>query len=83
MLQAGQEHVGEGDPVTYRTNTLSGSSGPPCFNHGWQLVTLHHSCDPDHGPTHQRQYDEGIAFTAITALLERHQLDPVVGAQQR
>jgi Trypsin-like peptidase domain len=29
--------------VTYRTNTLPGPSGSPCFNSNWELVALHHS----------------------------------------
>ena len=32
--------------VTYRTNTLPGSSGSPCFNSKWELVALHHAGDP-------------------------------------
>jgi hypothetical protein len=73
---------GNGTRVTYRTNTLGGSSGSPVFNHNWRLVALHHSGDPDYAPTHQAQYNEGIPFTAITALLERRQLVPLLGAQE-
>jgi hypothetical protein len=73
---------GNGTRVTYRTNTLAGSSGSPCFNHNWQLVALHHSGDPDYAPAHKPEYNEGIPITAITALLERRQLSGVLGAQE-
>jgi hypothetical protein len=51
-----------GTRVTYRTNTLPGSSGSPCFNADWDLVALHHAGDPNffRGP-----YNEGIPFAAI------------------
>ena len=68
--------------VTYRTNTLNGSSGSPCFNHNWQLVALHHSGDPDYDSAHKPDYNEGIPFTAIMALLEQRQLTGVFSAQE-
>jgi len=73
---------GNGTRVTYRTNTLRGSSGSPCFNHNWQLVALHHSGDPDYDPTHKPAYNEGIPFTAIIALLEERQLADILGARE-
>ena len=51
--------------VTYRTNTLGGSSGAPCFNQDWTLVALHHSGDP--GIQAQAQYNEGIPVSTIRA----------------
>lgn len=33
--------------IRYRTNTLPGSSGSPCFSQGWDLVALHHNGDPE------------------------------------
>jgi hypothetical protein len=47
--------------VTYRTNTLSGSSGAPCFDRRMQFVALHHSGDPNF--EHQR--NEGIPTQAL------------------
>ncbi len=32
--------------VRYEVNTEGGSSGSPCFDHGWRLVTLHHLGGP-------------------------------------
>ena len=32
--------------VQYRTNTLGGSSGSPCFTQKWELAALHHRGDP-------------------------------------
>jgi Effector-associated domain 1/Trypsin-like peptidase domain len=64
--------------VTYRTNTLPGSSGSPCFNSNWELVALHHSGDPNFNPV----YNEGIPFTAILALLEQRGLRNELGEQE-
>jgi hypothetical protein len=51
--------------VTYRTNTLGGSSGSPCFNQDWTLVALHHSGDPGVSAP----YNEGIPISTIRAHL--------------
>lgn len=51
--------------VTYRTNTLGGSSGSPCFNQDWTLVALHHGGDP----SFQVQFNEGIPLSTIRAHL--------------
>jgi Trypsin-like peptidase domain len=67
--------------VTYRTNTLPGSSGSPCFNSNWELVALHHSGDPNFDPAHKPTYNEGIPFTAIVDLLVRRGLAEVLGEQ--
>lgn len=70
-----------GTRVTYRTNTMKGSSGSPCFNHNWQLIALHHTGDPDFDPAHKPEYNEGIPMTAIMALLKKRQLSNVIGKQ--
>lgn len=54
-----------GTRVKYRTNTLAGSSGSPCFSQNWDLVALHHSGDPNFDPQHKPSYNEGIPFKAI------------------
>jgi len=53
--------------VRYRTNTMPGSSGAPCFDQNWQLLALHHAGDPRLQP----MYNEGIPASAIRALLEQ------------
>jgi trypsin-like peptidase/effector-associated domain 1 (EAD1)-containing protein len=65
-----------GTRVRYRTNTLRGSSGSPCFSENWDLIALHHSGDPNFDPEHKPDYNEGIPFKAI---LEH--LQPEVRAQ--
>ncbi|HEX8435682.1 trypsin-like serine peptidase, partial [Archangium sp.] len=47
--------------VTYRTHTLGGSSGSPCFNQDWTLVALHHSG----GPGFSAPYNEGIPISTL------------------
>ena len=60
--------------VQYRTNTLGGSSGSPCFTQKWELAALHHRGDPKYpdlaGPTNQ-----GIPFGAILALMKTRGTD--------
>lgn len=68
----------DGSRVRYRTNTLIGSSGSPCFNSKWELVALHHSGEPGSTPT----YNEGIPFAAIMALLKQHGVDNALGKQK-
>jgi hypothetical protein len=58
-----------GTRVRYRTNTLPGSSGSPCFSENWGLVALHHSGDPNFEPRHKPSYNEGIPFKAILSHL--------------
>ncbi|MGB7441828.1 MAG: effector-associated domain EAD1-containing protein [Coleofasciculaceae cyanobacterium] len=68
-----------GTTVTYKTNTLPGSSGSPCFNSNWELVALHHSGDPDFSnPT----YNAGTPFKAILTLLEKRGVRNILGEQQ-
>ena len=57
--------------VTYRTNTIGGSSGSPCFNMDWQPVALHHSGDPA-APDFPATRNQGIPFGAITKHVARH-----------
>jgi hypothetical protein len=57
--------------VRYRTNTLGGSSGSPCFDANWNLVALHHSGDPKADPPDLARYNQGIPIDAIVALLTK------------
>jgi hypothetical protein len=59
--------------ITYRPNTMAGSSGSPCFDRNWDLVALHH------GPGNDG--NEGIPFSAIMSLLKKRGLDQELGAQ--
>ncbi len=65
--------------VRYRTNTLAGSSGSPCFNAGWELVALHHAGDPDYSAFHKPEYNQGIPLRAILDLLHSRGLDQELG----
>lgn len=56
-----------GTRVRYRTNTLGGSSGSPCFNTRMELVALHHGGDPAH-PGYA-QFNQGIPIARICELL--------------
>jgi hypothetical protein len=58
--------------VRYRTNTLPGSSGSPCFNDDWELVALHHGSERRENTT----YNEGIPLAAI---LERAEVRKALG----
>ena len=44
-----------------------------------QPVALHHSGDPNFDPAHKPDYNEGIPFTAILALLEKRGLIEELG----
>jgi hypothetical protein len=68
-----------GTRVRYRTNTLPGSSGSPCFNIDWLLVALHHSGDSNYALGHQPEYNEGIPFSAIRQLLQHRGLVSILG----
>jgi hypothetical protein len=57
--------------VTYKTNTLPGSSGSPCFNQHLELVALHHAGDPTYGPLYRPKFNQGIPISAIRDLLRR------------
>ncbi len=64
---------GIGTRVRYRTNTLSGSSGSPCFTADLQLVAMHQGTDPAEPP----KYNVGIPFAALLpAIRERVPADP-------
>lgn len=69
----------KGTRVRYRTNTEEGSSGSPCFDANWNLVALHHLGDPAFpSPGGLAEFNQGIPFTAIQALLqERGKLDSI------
>ena len=78
-LQAVVKVNGNGTRVQYRTNTLPGSSGSPCFNKDWELVALHHSGDPQFSDLHHASYNEGVPMTAIRSLLDARNLQDVIG----
>jgi V8-like Glu-specific endopeptidase len=65
--------------VQYRTNTLPGSSGSPCFNKDWELVALHHSGDPQYASLHHASYNEGVPIAAIASLLAERKLQDLFG----
>jgi hypothetical protein len=56
--------------LQYRTNTLPGSSGSPCFDQHWNLVALHHYGDPNYWPWHHGAYNQGIPVGRIVELLQ-------------
>lgn len=61
--------------LKYKTNTEPGSSGSPCFNQKLELIALHHSGDPNFDYDHKPTYNEGIPFSAITALLRKRNIN--------
>jgi len=69
------EVLDEGATLRYRTNTLPGSSGSPCFNSQWQWVALHHSGDP----CFPHRYNAGSSVQAIMAVLERRGVRSLLG----
>ncbi|MDJ0734757.1 MAG: effector-associated domain EAD1-containing protein [Nostocaceae cyanobacterium] len=64
-----------GTSVSYRTNTLAGSSGSPCFNSNWELVALH--C----GGAFNSTYNFGTPFSKILQLLEKRGFRDALGEQ--
>ncbi len=72
---------GNGTRVRYRTNTLGGSSGSPCFDQDWRLVALHHTGDPNFDPLQKPSYNEGIPVSAIRASLKARGLERVLDEQ--
>jgi V8-like Glu-specific endopeptidase len=64
-----------GTVVRYKTNTLRGSSGSPCFNINWELVALHHSGDPHWNPG----YNAGTPFNLIVKDIEQQGLKELLG----
>jgi V8-like Glu-specific endopeptidase len=58
--------------VQYRTTTLPGSSGSPCFSADWNWIALHHSGDPKYWKYGSKpEYNQGIPATAIMSLLQQ------------
>jgi len=53
--------------VRYRTNTLKGSSGSPCFDYDFNLVALHYSGNPGA----QAKWNEGIPIDAVAGLIAK------------
>ena len=65
---------GIGPRIRYRTNTIAGSSGSPCFTAELQLAALHQGTDPD---GQKRRYNQGIPISAIAQILrDRWKNDP-------
>lgn len=64
--------------LRYRTNTLEGSSGAPCFDAQWNAVALHHVGDPAETPG--ARFNQGIPLKAIVALLQRRKKDGELGS---
>lgn len=52
--------------VRYRTNTMPGSSGSPCFNGEWELVAMHHTGDASFK---KPSWNEGIPIDSIATAL--------------
>lgn len=67
--KAGNGFNGNGTRVRYRTNTLGGSSGSPCFNNHLELVALHHAGDPSYRDTIYGEYNQGVPIDRILALI--------------
>ncbi|AUX48236.1 uncharacterized protein SOCE26_097670 [Sorangium cellulosum] len=65
--------------LRYKTNTLGGSSGSPCFDINWRLVALHHSGDP---AVVNPAYNEGIPLAAIVSLLRQRGKAHLLGARE-
>ena len=53
--------------MTYRTSTLPGSSGAPCFDSALQVAALHQSGDPSFKASH----NQGIPVSSVRALMEQ------------
>ena len=71
--------IGERDNglrVRYRTNTLDGSSGSPCFNANFELVALHHMGDPGASPA---AFNQGVPFPVIMKHLPEAKRETRVG----
>lgn len=54
--------------ITYKTNTLCGSSGSPCLDASFRLIALHHSGDPR--LSQEATYNEGIPLSTIVANMQ-------------
>ena len=54
--------------VTYRANTLRGSSGSPCFTLDFAPVALHHAGEPNFGAGR----NEGVPLASIVDALRTH-----------
>lgn len=61
--------------VTYKANTLCGSSGSPCFTSDWDLVVLHQAGDKTKG------INTGIPFSAILDRLRQKNLLGILGGE--
>ena len=65
-----------GRRVRYRTNTMPGSSGAPCYNLDWEITALHQGSSPSSSPDGAAIYNQGVLIHAIaTRLAEEGLLD--------
>lgn len=64
---------GNGTRVTYRTNTLWGSSGSPVFNANLDLVALHHAGDPNYPESKHGEYNQGVPIAQVRKLIVTHE----------
>jgi V8-like Glu-specific endopeptidase len=62
-----------GQNLLYRTDTLPGSSGAPCFDIDWRFVAMHRGRSVNEG-----NHNYGIAFSRIRQWLEETGLWPMV-----
>jgi hypothetical protein len=63
-----------GTRVRYRTNTVRGSSGSPCFTPVFDVVALHHTGDPNFAAGHAPGYNQGVPMHLIAAHLKERGL---------
>jgi hypothetical protein len=59
----------EGTRLMYRTDTLPGSSGAPCFDIDWRFVAMHQSRSVRHG-----NHNLGVPFVSIRDWLKKSNL---------
>jgi hypothetical protein len=64
--KAVQRVDGIGPRIRYRTNTIPGSSGSPCFTADLHLIALHQGTDPRKS---NQQYNQGVPLSAIARIL--------------
>ena len=62
--------------VRYRTNTLTGSSGSPCFDVDWNFIALHHAGEPGT----EAKSNEGIPVDTLLALMTKRGTAKHLGA---
>ena len=68
-----------GTRLLYRTETLPGSSGSPCFSLEWELLALHHYGDRNFKGFHDEGYFQGVPITKIIEHLKTKGLHDLLG----